>query len=187
MKLEDFIHVQSNVISSEICDEIMQEYKNSDDWVPGTVNDYDIAQSRKCEAIYLSDDETIQKNFSIRKNIDAKIFTIVNDACREYLRKHNALEYINIQGDTGYILLKYNVGDYVREHVDTNSGEHRTLSCSIMLNDEYEGADLLFFNGQYKPKLKKGDMVIFPSGFTYPHQVSPVISGTRYAIITWIK
>ena len=59
MKLEDFIHVQSNVISSEICDEIMQEYKNSDDWVPGTVNDYDIAQSRKCEAIYLSDDETI--------------------------------------------------------------------------------------------------------------------------------
>jgi len=97
------------------------------------------------------------------------------------------LEYINIQGDTGYILLKYKVNDYVCEHVDTNSGEHRTLSCSIILNDEYEGGDLIFFNGQYKPKLNKGDMVIFPAGFTYPHQVSSITSGTRYAIITWIK
>ena len=29
-------------------------------------------------------------------------------------------------GNAGYILLKYNTGDYVREHVDTWSGENRT-------------------------------------------------------------
>ena len=53
MKLEHFIHIESQAISSDFCDEIVREYENSDDWVPGTVNDYNIAQSRKCEAVYL--------------------------------------------------------------------------------------------------------------------------------------
>ena len=186
MKLENYIHVENNAISTDFCDEIIEEYRNSDDWVPGTVNDYDIAQSRKCEAIYLSIDEVIKKS-SVRKNIDNKLFTIINSSLEKYVKKYGALGYINIKGDTGYILLKYNVGDYVREHVDTWSGELRTLSCSLILNDDYEGGEIAFFDGKIKPFLKKGDLCIFPSSFTYPHQVTPVTSGTRYAVITWIR
>ena len=29
-------------------------------------------------------------------------------------------------------------GDYVKKHVDTSSDQHRTLSCSLILNDDYE-------------------------------------------------
>ena len=187
MRLEDFIHIEENAITDKLCRLIIEEYENSDDWVPGTVNDYNIAQSRECEAIYLSHDEVIQKKFNVRKNIYDDIFKIVNASLEKYMKKCNALGYINVKGDTGYILLKYNKGDYVREHVDTWSGENRTLSCSIILNNDYEGGELTFFDGKYKLNPKKGDIVIFPSSFTYPHQVLPVTSGTRYAIITWIR
>ena len=187
MKLENFIHIESEAISSDFCDEIVREYENSDDWVPGTVNDYNIAQSRKCEAVYLSTDPVIEKNQEVRKNIDDRLFRVVNDSLEKYMKKYNALGYINVEGDTGYILLKYKIDDYVREHVDTYAVEHRTLSCSIILNDDYEGGEISFFNDKARPFLKKGDMLIFPSGFTYPHQVLPVTSGTRYAVITWIK
>ena len=34
---------------------------------------------------------------------------------------------------------------------------------------------------------QRGDLVIFPSSFTYPHEVLPVKSGTRYSIITWVR
>lgn len=153
----------------------------------GTVNDYNVAQSRKCEAIYLSYNEVIQKKLDVRKSIDDNIFKIVNGSLEKYMKKCNALDYINVKGDTGYILLKYNTGDYVREHVDTWSGENRTLSCSMILNNDYEGGELAFFDGKYKLNPKKGDIVIFPSSFTYPHQVLPVTSGTRYAVITWIR
>ena len=187
MKLEHFIHIENEAISSDFCDEIVREYENSDDWVPGTVNDYNIAQSRKCEAVYLSTDSVIEKNQEVRKNIDDRLFRVVNDSLEKYMKKYNALGYINVEGDTGYILLKYKIDDYVREHVDTYAGEHRTLSCSIILNDDYEGGEISFFNDKVRPFLKKGDMLIFPSGFTYPHQVLPVTSGTRYAVITWIK
>ena len=187
MKLENYIHVENDAIPTEFCDEIIREYENSDDWVPGTVNDYNIAQSRKCEAVYLSTDPVIEKNQEVRKNIDDRLFRVVNDSLEKYMKKYNALGYINVEGDSGYILLRYKTGDYVREHVDTSAAQHRTLSCSIILNDDYEGGEIAFFNGKVRPFLKKGDMLIFPSGFTYPHQVLPVTSGTRYAIITWIK
>ena len=65
--------------------------------------------------------------------------------------------------------------------------KRQTLSCSLLLNDDYEGGELSFFNKRYKRKGSKGDLVIFPSSFTYPHEVLPVISGTRYSIVTWIR
>ena len=187
MKLENYIHVENDAISTEFCDEIIREYERSDDWVPGTINDYHVTDYRKCEAVYLSSDDVIEKKYEIRKNIDDKIFTIVNKSLEKYMRKYNALGYINVEGDSGYILLRYKTGDYVHEHVDTSAAQHRTLSCSIILNDDYDGGEITFFDDKVRPFLKKGDMLIFPSGFTYPHQVLPVTSGTRYAVITWIR
>jgi predicted 2-oxoglutarate/Fe(II)-dependent dioxygenase YbiX len=35
-------------------------------------------------------------------------------------------------------------------------------------------------------KLKKGDLLIFPSVFLYPHKVEPVKKGIRYSFISWV-
>ena len=35
-------------------------------------------------------------------------------------------------------------------------------------------------------KLNKGDVLMFPSTFLYPHRVEPVIEGTRYSYVSWI-
>ena len=35
-------------------------------------------------------------------------------------------------------------------------------------------------------KLKKGDLLIFPSIFLYPHKVEPVKKGIRYSFISWV-
>ena len=36
-----------------------------------------------------------------------------------------------------------------------------------------------------KINLSKGDIIVFPSNFMYPHKVEPV-TGTRYSYISWI-
>jgi predicted 2-oxoglutarate/Fe(II)-dependent dioxygenase YbiX len=59
------------------------------------------------------------------------------------------------------------------------------VSCSFALNDNYEGGEFSFFDGQIKIKLPKGAALLFPSNFMYPHQILPVTNGTRYSIITW--
>ena len=187
MRLEDFIHVEKNAISDELCRQIIDEYDDSDDWKAGTINDYEINEYRKCEVVYLSQDETLEKNLKTRNKIDEKLYKIINNLLEKYLKKYDALGYVQIKEDTGYMLLRYKTGDYVKKHVDTSSDQHRTLSCSLILNDDYEGGEITFFDGEIKPNLKKGDLLIFPSSFTYPHQVLPVTSGTRYSIITWIR
>ena len=187
MRLEDFIHVEKNAISDELCKLIIDEYDDPDDWKPGTINDYEINEYRKCEVVYLSQDETIKRNLKTRKKIDERLFNIITNNLQKYLEKYNSLGYIQVTQDTGYMLLRYKTGDYVKNHVDTSSDQHRTLSCSLILNDDYEGGEISFLDDKVKPHLKKGDLVIFPSSFTYPHQVLPITSGTRYSIITWIR
>ena len=187
MRLEDFIHVEKNAISDELCKQIIEEYNDSDDWKPGTINDYEVNEYRKCEVVYLSLDETLEKNLETRNKIDEKIFNIITNNLQKYLKKYDSFGYVQISEDTGYMLLRYKTGDYVKKHVDTSSDQHRTLSCSLILTDDYEGGEITFFDGEIKPNLKRGDLLIFPSSFTYPHQVLPVKFGTRYSIITWIR
>ena len=187
MKLEDFIHVEKNAISDEFCKQIIEEYDDSDDWKPGTINDYEINEYRKCEVVYLSQDETLERNLNTRKKIDERLFNIITDHLKKYLEKYDSVGYVQIKEDTGYMLLRYKTGDYVKKHVDTSSEQHRTLSCSLILNDDYDGGEMSFLDGEVKPDLKKGDLLVFPSSFTYPHEVLPVKSGIRYSIITWIR
>jgi predicted 2-oxoglutarate/Fe(II)-dependent dioxygenase YbiX len=88
--------------------------------------------------------------------------------------------------DTGYDLLKYEVGQFHKEHVDQYQDiPNRFLAMSFLMNDDYEGGELAFFNKTYIPKVKKNQVVVFPSNFLYTHQVTPVTKGTRYSIITW--
>jgi len=35
-------------------------------------------------------------------------------------------------------------------------------------------------------KFKKGELVIFPSNFLYPHEVKLVTKGTRYTYVSWV-
>ena len=47
--------------------------------------------------------------------------------------------------------------------------------------------NLNFFDGQHTQELKKGSVVVFPSSYTYPHQVTPVTSGERYSVVSWFN
>ena len=77
MKLENYIHVENNAISTDFCDEIIKEYDEPDDWKPGTINDYEVNEYRKCEVVYLSQDETLERNLKTRKKIDQKLYKII--------------------------------------------------------------------------------------------------------------
>ena len=76
-------------------------------------------------------------------------------------------------------------GEY-KEHVDHMDVNPRVLSCSLILNDNYDGGDFSFFNKEYIIKKKKGSAIVFPSNFCFPHAVLPITKGDRHSIVTWI-
>ena len=81
------------------------------------------------------------------------------------------------------------LGDFYKPHLDSGIGiDVRKLSFVIQLSDPntYEGSNLEIYNtetGQIVNK-NQGTLVAFPS-YTL-HEVTPIISGTRYSLVGWV-
>ena len=61
------------------------------------------------------------------------------------------------------------------------------MSVIIALNDDYDGGEFYFPIQDYKIKLKKGDIILFPPYWTHPHKVySPLNRTYRYTINSWL-
>jgi predicted 2-oxoglutarate/Fe(II)-dependent dioxygenase YbiX len=180
----DYIIVIKNALSNEICDEILNEFINSDEWANTVVgNKGELNKNiRNCQTIGISYPHVIQTNKDIRHKLDNAIFDGASKCIKEYNTKFS---YCKIEEDSGYELLKYPEGCFYTEHTDSFKARPRAVSCSFILNDDFEGGEFAFFNRKLKYKLEKGDVIMFPSNFMYPHEVMPVTKGTRYSIITW--
>lgn len=86
-----------------------------------------------------------------------------------------------------YSILKYSSGEEYKAHYDGGTGVGRAISAICYFNDDYEGGEIEFVNFDVKIKPKAGMLILFPSNYTYRHIAHPIISGTKYAIVTWIR
>lgn len=182
-KLIDYIYVVKNALSFDTCDAILHEFVNSDEWVDTVVGTGELKKDiRNCQTIVISYPHIIKKNKAVRHELDNLIFEGASKCITKYNSK---FPHCRIEEDSGYELLKYIEGGFYIEHTDSFKARPRAVSCSFILNDNFEGGEFAFFNKKLKYKLNKGDALMFPSNFMYPHEIMPVTKGTRYSIITW--
>ena len=181
-ELKNYIVVVPDVIPSELCDVVLNEFSNCDDWITATIKTGKSLNIRNCKTIGISFKGVIEKNKETRQKIDQELFICAAKAIQEYNKQFTRC---NIEQDSGYDLLKYEVGGFYTTHTDSFKDRPRAVSCSFTLNDGYEGGEFAFFDRELVYNLKKGACIMFPSNFMYPHEIMPVTSGTRYSIITW--
>jgi len=181
-QLQDYIFVMSDVIPLGLCESVLAEYKECNDWISASIKGGKNLNVRNCQTIGISFNSIIEKNKDVRQKLDQELFNCAAKSIQEY---KNHFVNCNIEQDSGYELLKYNVDGFYTEHTDSFKDHPRAVSCSFALNDDYEGGEFAFFNRDLVYKLKKGSCIMFPSNFMYPHEIMPVTSGTRYSIVTW--
>ena len=131
-------------------------------------------------------------NQKIKNNFDCQIFKIIEWIINKLKQEYN----ITCSGDSGYYLRK--IYGPTKLHIDgikINPIDNRYLpikkirnaSVIICLNDDYEGGQFYFPLQNYKIKLKKGQIIVFPPYWTHPHMVYEPIKNTyRYTINTWL-
>jgi len=178
--LSKYIHVYENFIPNELCDEIIEEYRNDTEWAKSKVSSGLEPEVRNCSDINI----TVSKYSEKGKKIDNDICNYMNKIVKE---ESQIFPELRIDQDSGYNLLRYTKGQFYKQHIDSSRRFPRELSCSIILNDDYEGGEFSFFDNIQKYKLKKGSVIVFPSNFLFPHQILPVTEGVRYSIITWFN
>ena len=100
----------------------------------------------------------------------------------------NALDY-GFSSIVDISILKYENTGFYTWHTDHAAEVPRTMSCILLLNNDYEGGNLCFRNpdgsGEWEVEVKPNRMIIWPSNFLYPHTVKPVTKGIRYSVVAW--
>jgi len=70
------------------------------------------------------------------------------------------------------------------EPIDQGATRH-TLSCTTVLNDDFQGGDLYFEYYDLTVSPKAGDIVFFPSNYLATHCVQEVTEGVRYSYVSF--
>ena len=73
-----------------------------------------------------------------------------------------------------------------RYHIDSISKDRRNVSIILGLNSDYEKGEFHFPYQDFSTTLKRGEAIVFPVYFMYPHFVDAPI-GNRYTINTWLR
>lgn len=181
--INDYIVVFEDVITHNLCDAVLSEFSNEEEWQKTFVGNGQINENiRSAETIIISYPHVIEKNFKVRAKLDKYVFASANFVINKYNKKFPEAK---IEEDSGYELLRYKEGQFYIQHTDSFKARPRAVSCSFALNDDYEGGEFTFFDRELKYKLPKGSAIMFPSNFMYPHEIMPVTRGVRYSIITW--
>lgn len=183
--LKEMIHIEREAIPANICDDIVQ-YNEKKIWEQhhwNVAGDYD--------STYTNDEKELDVFWPEEKE-QQLLYPIIQKACISYADLH-ADSYPIV---TNLSAIRYNRYDsaeqqIMRSHVDHISsifdGNERgipVLSIIGNLNDDYEGAKLTFWN-DYSLNLGKGDLVIWPSLFLYPHHVTEATKNKRYSLVCW--
>ena len=123
-----------------------------------------------------------------RPILSEKIWYIIKD----YLTYVDMPWFTSWSGFTSPRFNKYDSDKMMDLHCDhihnMFDGEKRgipILSVLGVLNDDYKGGEFIMFDDT-EVKFDRGDILVFPSLFLYPHKVQPVKSGTRYSYISWV-
>lgn len=138
--------------------------------------------------------KTMELNFAaFNKSNDLvnKVQDIIQNAVGSAVRYYTFKYDFSIEADEGFTLLKYKTGTEYKPHMDHGIGKpfsDRTLSMVMYLNPtEYTGGETYFNNFDISVKPNNAGLVLFPSNYAYIHQAKPVETGTKYAIVTWLR
>lgn len=188
MKVSEFIWTIDNALPGRTIHGFYNWAKSLNNGNPGTVGkenalDHNI---RKVECFAL--DRTSKSLANVHWS-NYLISVITQKLLKKYVKDTKAF-YCEPTQVTAMEILKYSDNGFYKPHVDHFHMCPRTLTCLLMMNDDYEGGELFFTNPDGTEEIvisnKQNRAIIFPSNFLYPHAVKPVTKGVRYSLVCWI-
>jgi hypothetical protein len=122
------------------------------------------------------EDEESQDLIRMHNQISSILRSCLDDYCAIYGLEVSYQEAINV--------VKYGPNEFFNVHSDDGEPYRCTVSTVGYINDDYDGGELWFNHFDVKIKPQAGDLVISPSAYVYSHASLPVLSGTKYALVT---
>ena len=179
--LNDLIQVYDNVLEENICDFLINVFDQLPDKHEKIDNDLkpSFTQFNLTEYSKISDELNEVHNHVIRKTFEYRDMYYEMVDKRVFPESH-AFEQFRIK--------RYNNDghDQFISHVDVEdyASARRFLTFMWYLNDIDQGGETRFNDMMIKPK--KGNLLVFPPLWMFPHAGLPPISGAKYILHTYL-
>tara|TARA_R110000803_G_scaffold210465_1_gene282360 strand:+ start:81 stop:683 length:603 start_codon:yes stop_codon:yes gene_type:complete len=194
-KISDLKYRINGLVPKDVCQKIIDIFeKHPKKFDQG----YGFESSLKYKTSEIKIDNFECLNLSVIKNPSEEIIFALNEAKKYlsivvanyvlYIRNKKISPDFNdtlIKSSGNIRILKYDVGSYIDDHSDV--GGIIRASCTLNLNQDYEGGEFRFFDGQIKESFKTGDAMLFPAEPIWIHGTEPITKGTRYCINCFLQ
>jgi len=190
----EFVYEVENNLPASLCEEIITRYKKDNRKEPSLVGSDGIfkPEIRKSSTLMITGNEDWD-------DIDKQLYEYLKKGLcryREYLSQltlsrlaDNIFESLS---DEGYMIQEMKQNEFYDWHfdqmLDSNKTPTRLITCIWYLNtlSEDDGGCTEFW-GNKKIKPKQGNLLFFPSSWSYIHRGGPIKNNlSKYTCITWL-
>ena len=185
-QLRDLIHVEKGIIPANLCEYLVEEIEKNE-WRPHTwynnVNNSFGSEETMARDVQNITGEHQQLLTPVMIQAGAAynaIYSFQTERTAQIMNKFSAIRFNRYA--PGQIMRQHH--DHIHSLFDGNEKGIPVLSFILNLNDDYEGAELFFWDDYVVP-LGKGDIIMFPSLFLFPHGVKEATKGKRYSAVSW--
>jgi Rps23 Pro-64 3,4-dihydroxylase Tpa1-like proline 4-hydroxylase len=182
-KLSDLIYIGENSLSEEFCNKCIKKFKKDPNKVEGRTGSGVLLDVKQSMDVNISSDPKWKEE-------DAVFYDSLHHHVEKYRSKYSDVFRCLLSSyyeDSGYQIQETLPGGFYKWHNDfyTKDGAARFLTYIWYLNTVDEGGETEFIDGT-KIKPKTGNIMLFPSTWTYYHQGLPPIKQKKYICTGWI-
>ena len=189
-KLDECIFIAEKIIPDDLCDSIVQDIETRE-WEPHTwysnlSDTYNSEETMELDVQRASPQlHKALSNFIVESgrqyNHNYQFpFADQPDRPGQFISQFSAIRFNRYA--PGQIMRQHH--DHIHSIFDGKVKGVPVLSFIMNFNDDYEGADLFFWEDTVVP-LGKGDIIMFPSNWLFPHGVTEATKGVRYSGSVW--
>ena len=182
INLIDLILIVDNVISDDESELLISEFETKKSFKESS-RDIDSTKVLKTNADFI----VLNPKTKTHKLVNDKTNIMIGHY-KEYIENLGHFDTHGLISKLGfshnYRIIKYGIDQSFHDHVDKGASVYG--SCSLALNDDYEGGEYRFFRGGHKIKLKKGQGMIWPADYFFVHGVDKITKGCKYSMNSFL-
>jgi len=189
-KLDQCIYVAEKIIPDDLCDFIVKDIETRPwkphTWYTNTIDTYASEETMELDIQPATQElQKVLERYVVESGAKYnQIYTYKHPSCVErtgqIMDSFNAIRFNRYS--PGQIMRQHH--DHIHDIFDGQLKGVPVLTSILNFNDDYEGADLYFWEDTVV-KLGKGDICMFPSNWLFPHGVTEVTKGVRYSGSVW--
>lgn len=190
-QLLEYVKIE-NVVPADVCDSILADVNKDNTWQKHSYN----PKFERPTGTHFPPTEF--EFLDSTREQSSRLMPYVEMAVRnynKYINEKNSFPGYQAQtGVTSCTPIRFNrckphtLVEAHHDHIQELFGPGNTSIPSVsivgLLNDEFTGGEFVLFKDTIMP-LKKGDILVFPSNYLYPHRVDKVKTGIRNSFVTW--